>query len=102
MLLILTVSPVQAEKNLYVDDVWIKASIPGTVVSAGFMTIINRGSVADRLGAIEANFAAKAELHTLLMVDGVMKMRPLQGDWWFPLVVRSHWHRVVVILCLWG
>mgnify|MGYP003960273185 CR=1 FL=1 len=77
MLLILMASPAQAEQFVYIDEPWLRATIPGTSISAGFMTIINDGVVAEHLVAVQADFAAQAELHTLSMLGEVMQMRPL-------------------------
>ena len=46
-------------------------------VTAGFVTITNNGSSDDRLLRISTDFAARSELHTMSMDNGVMKMRPL-------------------------
>jgi copper(I)-binding protein len=77
--LFLIASSVQAEKQFYIDNAWIESSRPGTSISAGFMTITNKGTVSDRLIAVETGFAVKVELHSVLMVDEVMSMRPLRN-----------------------
>ena len=43
------------------------------------MTITNRGSESDRLAGASTPAADRAELHQMLMKDGVMTMRPVQG-----------------------
>ena len=50
---------------------------PGTEVGGGYFTIKNDGAEPDRLVAATAEIAGRAELHEMAVVDGVMKMRPL-------------------------
>lgn len=57
----------------------IRATVPGAKVGAGYVTIHNKGSSADRLIAIEAPFAKRTELHEMKMVEQVMKMSPLSN-----------------------
>lgn len=46
--------------------------------SGSFMLIRNSGA-ADKLIKVESDVAKSTELHTVEMVDGVMKMRPVEG-----------------------
>jgi copper(I)-binding protein len=51
------------------------ASPSDTVTQGGlFLTINNTGSTPDTLKAVQASFAARAELHTMSNVNGQMKM----------------------------
>ncbi len=77
--LLLIASSVQAENQFYIDNAWIESSRPGTSMSAGFMTIMNKGVLSDRLIAIETDLAVTVELHSTLIVDEVMSMRPLSN-----------------------
>jgi len=43
----------------------------------GFLTIENKGTAPDKLVAVSAEIAGKAEVHEMTMDNGVMKMRPL-------------------------
>jgi copper(I)-binding protein len=58
---------------------WTRATPKGASVAAGYLTIKNNGTTADRLvgGASEA--AARVEVHEMTMDNGVMKMRPIKG-----------------------
>jgi hypothetical protein len=58
---------------------WARATPKGSNVAAGYLTISNKGTGADRLvgGATEA--AARFEIHRMSMSDGVMTMRPVAG-----------------------
>ncbi|SEP96689.1 hypothetical protein SAMN05216548_10264 [Faunimonas pinastri] len=62
--------------DLAVQHPWTRATPPGAQVAAGYITIRNNGSTADRLvgGSLEA--ASGFELHDMSMKDGVMRMRP--------------------------
>ena len=64
-------------QGIEVVDAWAKASLAGTTNGAAFVTLSNQSGEVDRIVAAETPVAAKAELHTHLMDDGVMKMRPL-------------------------
>ena len=49
----------------------------GATVAAGYMTIINKGTAADRLKGFSSPASGKFEMHEMSMDNGVMKMRPL-------------------------
>ena len=46
--------------------------------SAAYLTITNSGGTADALIKAESDVANSVELHTMTMVDGVMKMTPVE------------------------
>ena len=46
---------------------------------AGYLTITNNGSTADRLSCVSSDASAKCQVHTMTMENGVMKMRPAEG-----------------------
>ena len=46
-------------------------------VGAGYTIIVNSGKTADQLVSATTPVADKVEIHTMTMVGGVMKMRPL-------------------------
>ncbi len=50
---------------------------PTADVAAVYLWITNDGSKADRLLAVSSPMAAKAELHSSTMTQGVMRMRPV-------------------------
>ena len=55
------------------------ATAPSAKNGGAFMTIRNTGHADDRLVAAASPAAARAELHTHIMADGIMKMRPVEG-----------------------
>lgn len=64
------------------DLIIMNPSIPATVksapVAAGYLMIKNTGAEADKLLSVSADFSAKQQLHTMTMIEGVMRMRPLK------------------------
>jgi periplasmic copper chaperone A len=54
-----------------------RASMGQTGTSAVYMTLEASGGQGDRLVAVASPDAARAELHTSIVEDGVAKMRPL-------------------------
>ncbi len=63
--------------HIKITNVWTKASIGAN--GAAYATIENHGNDMDRLVAVETDVADKAEIHTHLMQDGVMKMRRIKA-----------------------
>jgi len=58
---------------------WSRATPKGAPVAAGYLTIKNTGTTADRLVGGSSDAAAKVEVHEMTMDNGVMKMRPITG-----------------------
>jgi len=59
-----------------VKDAWVRAPAPGQKVAGVYMEIVSRTNTA--LVAVASPAAARAELHSMALEDGVMKMRPLE------------------------
>ena len=59
-----------------VMDAWVRAPAPGQKVAGVYMEIVSRTNTA--LVAVASPAAARAELHSTALEDGVMKMRPLE------------------------
>ncbi|MGH7885311.1 MAG: copper chaperone PCu(A)C [Thermodesulfobacteriota bacterium] len=59
-------SPNTDENNnkITVKDVWIREVLPGSDITAGYMTIMNHGNVDDTLIDIKCGCSEKVELHT--------------------------------------
>jgi periplasmic copper chaperone A len=79
--LLLTPSRAQETKisDLVISQPWSRATPNGATVASGYLTIENKGSGPDRLVGASADVAAKVELHTMAMSNGVMTMRPLES-----------------------
>lgn len=67
--------------HLMIDDGWVKASLPGSKMSSGFVTITNHGQHDDQLIAAYSDIAKQTELHSMEMHDGVMHMRAVKQGW---------------------
>lgn len=58
---------------------WTRATPPGAPTAAGYLTLRNAGSTADRLAGGSSPAAARLEIHMMEVKDGVMTMRPVEG-----------------------
>ena len=65
--------------SLDIAGPWSRATPKGAPVGAGYMTIKNNGTTADRLVGGSADVAPKFEVHEMSMDNGIMKMRPIKG-----------------------
>jgi len=77
------VTPVRAEDvkagDLVISQAWTRATPGGAKTGGGFVTIENKGTAPDRLIGASADGAGKIEVHEMVMNEGVMKMRPVEG-----------------------
>jgi copper(I)-binding protein len=64
---------------IHIAQPWARATPKGVKSGAGYMTITNKGSTADRLTCVSSDSSSDCELHTMTMENGVMKMRPVNG-----------------------
>ena len=60
-----------------VENAWLRATPKGAPVIGGYATIKNEGATPDRIVGAEIPMAAKAEVHTMSMKNGVMHMQRL-------------------------
>lgn len=58
---------------------WARATAPQAVAGGIFMTLTNTGTVDDRLVTAASPAAARVELHTHEMENGIMRMHPVEG-----------------------
>lgn len=65
--------------DIAVSSPWARASAPNAPNGACYLEIANTGREPDRLVSAASPAAAKVELHTHLMDNGVMKMRPVEA-----------------------
>ncbi|MBI1238899.1 MAG: copper chaperone PCu(A)C [Alphaproteobacteria bacterium] len=65
--------------DLAVGHPWARPTAPGATIGAGYLTVTNNGAEADRLIGGSSTAAARVELHTMSMDEGVMKMRAVEG-----------------------
>src|SRR5690606_19487509 len=65
--------------DLVIEGVWARATPGSAMTGAAYMTLSNQGSEPDQLVTAATPAAERAELHTHLAEDGVMKMRPVDA-----------------------
>ena len=65
--------------DLTLEGAFTRATPPNAMAGGGFVTITNNGSEDDRLIAASSPAAPRVELHTMAVIDGVMRMREMEG-----------------------
>lgn len=65
--------------EIVVTAPWARATPGPARIGVAYMTIANRGSAPDRLLRVETPVAERAELHTTVMQNGVMRMRSVES-----------------------
>lgn len=65
--------------DIAISAPWARASAPNAPNGACYLEITNIGKEPDRLVSAASPAAAKVELHTHLMDNGVMRMRPVEA-----------------------
>ena len=65
--------------TLSLSDLWTRATPPKAPTAAGYLTITNIGSEADKLIAASSPLAEAGGLHMMEVKDGVMSMHPATG-----------------------
>jgi copper(I)-binding protein len=65
--------------SLVIEAPWSRATPGGAKVGSGYMRIVNWGAEPDRLVGGTATVAARVEVHESSIVDGVARMRPVEG-----------------------
>lgn len=65
--------------GVMVEQPWARATAGPAKAGAAYMTLMNHGQETDRLVGVESDLAARTEIHTHLMEDGVMRMRKVEG-----------------------
>jgi len=65
--------------DLTISKAWTRATPPKARAGGGFIEIVNTGSEDDRLVAAQSDVSGKVELHEMAVIDGIMKMREMEG-----------------------
>ena len=65
--------------SIHIALPWARATPKGASAGAGYMTITNKGTTADRVSCVSDDASAQCQIHSMTMEDGVMKMRPVEG-----------------------
>jgi copper(I)-binding protein len=64
--------------SLEIGSPWSRATPKGSQTAIGYMTIKNNGTTPDRLIGGSINVSANFELHSIVMENGIAKMRELK------------------------
>ena len=65
--------------TIRIENPWARATPKGADVAGAYMIISNKGTESDRLIGGTTPVAGRFEFHRMLMEQGVMKMRPVDG-----------------------
>ena len=65
--------------DLVISQAWSRATPNGAKIGAGYFTIENKGTTADKLVGVSGEVSDKIEVHEMSMNNGVMKMRAVDG-----------------------
>lgn len=65
--------------SIAINDPWSRATPKGAQTAIGYMTIKNNGTTPDRLIGGSVDVAASFHLHSMLLENGISKMRDLSG-----------------------
>ena len=63
-----------APQTLEITRAWSRPAVAGTN-GAGYLTVLNRGAVADAVVAVECPVAGRVDMHSMSMTGGVMSMQ---------------------------
>jgi hypothetical protein len=69
----------QSSGDITVESIWARATPPGAKTGAIYLTLANKGDSDDKLVGASTPAAAMAGLHTEIMANGVMEMRPVKS-----------------------
>lgn len=65
--------------SLQITQPWARATPKGADSGAAYMTVTNTGKTAERLSCVSSEASARCQIHQMIMDNGVMKMRPVEG-----------------------
>lgn len=74
-----TGGPIFKGGALVIDTPWTRATPKGAQVAGGFMRITNTGTTPDKLVGGSFPLSKRFEIHEMSVIDGMMKMRPVEG-----------------------
>ena len=67
-----------AQSRVFIEDAYIRAIIPGQSVTAAYLTLKNESLASCRFVSVSADIAERAEFHSHMHADGVVRMRELK------------------------
>ncbi|GAA4658634.1 copper chaperone PCu(A)C [Bartonella pachyuromydis] len=63
--------------NIEILHPWVRETARGIKVASGYLYIINHGNIPDRLVSVSANGVQTAEIHSMAVVNDIMKMEKM-------------------------
>jgi copper(I)-binding protein len=63
--------------SIHITTPWARATAKSASVGAAYLTIANNGKTSDRVSCVSSDVSTQCQIHTMEMVNGVMKMRPV-------------------------
>jgi copper(I)-binding protein len=78
-LTLFTLTSAFAGGNLQVTDVWSRATPPTAEVGAAYFKAVNSNSTSDTLIGVASPIAERVEMHTHMMMEGMMMMHQLES-----------------------
>ena len=76
-LLALLITSTSVTADIQVANAWLRELIPGQNNTVAYLQLHNSGLEVRQLSAVESNFSQRAEMHTQIMTNGMMRMRKL-------------------------
>jgi copper(I)-binding protein len=64
---------------IQISTPWARATPKGASTGAAYMTITNTGKTPDKVSCVSSDASAECQIHTMVMNNGVMQMRPVEG-----------------------
>jgi copper(I)-binding protein len=65
--------------SIHISTPWARATPKGAATGAAYMTVTNNGTASDRLNCVSDDASAQCQIHSMIMENGVMIMRPVEG-----------------------
>ena len=66
--------------SIHVSQPWARATPKGASSGAAYMTITNNGKTPDKVNCVSSDASAECQIHSMTMDNGVMQMRPVEGE----------------------
>jgi periplasmic copper chaperone A len=79
LIALLCFAAVPALAQVQVVKAWARATPPGATVAAGYMSLRNNGTQADRLVSVTSPAAARVETHVTIRDGSISRMREVKG-----------------------
>ena len=65
--------------SIKITQPWARATPKGASSAAAYLTVTNTGTAPDRLSCTSSDVSGQCQIHSMVMDNGVMKMRPVEG-----------------------